>query len=615
MAQPLHAPEVQVTELLRPTAGEAHRPALLDQLTRGKCKRTCRRLTSLLLAAGCVLPMLGGLGWYVVRPIVNAFGNRAAHDVKPAHLTPVDFKPYFPVNNTGEWVLLVALGLACFFNALVSGSTFLLFMRRRFQQCTMYTPRYPRNSGLREHLLDRPIAVVVPCYLPNEQAILLETVQHILTKLRHAGPLTLYIVHNTPTELPFEDELHALAARQEGVPPGRRLVVLKVEGSRSKAENLNFVFELIDDEVTAIYDADHHPDPNSLEMLLRKLQNHQVDCVQGSTYIRNTGWGLMSRVIDAEFFVTYFIYFISLQFIAGTGFFGGSNAVWRTLALKGEKFSTAMQTEDIELSTRALLKNKRIRFCPEARSGELAPCSLSALYKQRLRWAMGWEQVTLHHIGQVRRARISCGRKLGLIYMLPMRWLLALLSVTGAIVTPVLCYIYPPSIWPLALDFLFTLGLLQSSLLVTCTLLESIYHEAFVQCLFVAGFMMVSPLYLLLQVCMLIASLWRIVRGQTGTWVVTQRGAAPNAAPRTASSAANGSEAVGTVEPLVVADASPARLAQTVGNGAREASDADASSRIAPPQRQPIRGLERFYGNDVDSSPQMPALGSARHTL
>jgi hypothetical protein len=59
----------------------------------------------------------------------------------------------------------------CAGRAEADGGSTLLFMRRRFQQCTDFQPRYPRNNvnGLSEHLLDRAMSVVVPCYLPNEQ--------------------------------------------------------------------------------------------------------------------------------------------------------------------------------------------------------------------------------------------------------------------------------------------------------------------------------------------------------------------------------------------------------------------------------------------------------------
>ena len=51
------------------------------------------------------------------------------------------------------------------------------------------------------------------------------------------------------------------------------------------------------------------------------------------------------------------------------------------------------QTEDVELAARAMLRKHKLRFCPQSRSGELPPASLRALYRQRLRWATGWDQV------------------------------------------------------------------------------------------------------------------------------------------------------------------------------------------------------------------------------
>ena len=47
-----------------------------------------------------------------------------------------------------------------------------------------------------------PVAVVVPCYLPNEQGIIMGTIAHILRRVDYPAPLTLYIVYNSPTDLP-----------------------------------------------------------------------------------------------------------------------------------------------------------------------------------------------------------------------------------------------------------------------------------------------------------------------------------------------------------------------------------------------------------------------------
>ena len=160
--------------------------------------------------------------------------------------------------------------------------------------------------------LAAPVAVVVPCYLPNEAAIIEDTIEHLLLRLEHDGPLTLHIVYNTPAPLECEARLQALDGRTYA--PGRVLRVLKAEGSTSKAENLNLVLQRIEDRYVALYDADHHPDPDSLRLLLRRLLATGCDAVQGSTYIRNTsGCSVLANVINAEFFVTHFIYFPAME--------------------------------------------------------------------------------------------------------------------------------------------------------------------------------------------------------------------------------------------------------------------------------------------------------------
>jgi cellulose synthase/poly-beta-1,6-N-acetylglucosamine synthase-like glycosyltransferase len=176
-------------------------------------------------------------------------------------------------------------------------------------------------------------------------------------------------------------------------PNGRRVRILKVENSTSKAENLNAALELVKTENVVIYDADHHPDPQSLLIASAAMTAHNCACVQGSTYLR-TRPNMLAAYINAEFFVTHFVFFPAMQFVTSMGVFGGSNALWRTDALRAYQFRADMQTEDIDLSTRALLSGRvRIRFEPRCRSGELPPASFQALYRQRLRWALGWDQV------------------------------------------------------------------------------------------------------------------------------------------------------------------------------------------------------------------------------
>ena len=78
--------------------------------------------------------------------------------------------------------------------------------------------------------------------------------------------------------------------------------------------------------------------------------------------------------------------------------FVSGSAMWRTDVLKKYPFDHKALTEDVDVSARALLDGHRIGFWPKARSGELAPLGYRALVSQRLRWFMGWEQVTHKYV-------------------------------------------------------------------------------------------------------------------------------------------------------------------------------------------------------------------------
>eukprot|EP00966_Prymnesium_polylepis_P200146 4638281-Prymnesium_polylepis.2 len=115
------------------------------------------------------------------------------------------------------------------------------------------------------------------------------------------------------------------------------LRVLNVRDSTSKAHNLNAALAEVSTDHVVIYDADHHPDPPSLEILTSYMLAHRCACVQGSTYLRRQDSAL-ALLINAEFFITHFVIFPAQQVFINTGFFGGSNALWSAAVLKQRHF-------------------------------------------------------------------------------------------------------------------------------------------------------------------------------------------------------------------------------------------------------------------------------------
>jgi len=280
--------------------------------------------------------------------------------------------------------------------------------------------------------------------------------------------------------------------------------------------------------------------------------------VQGSTYIRNTGgctpgaW--LARYLDAEFFVTHFVYFPAMQVLSRVGYFGGSNALWRTHVLKQYSFDPTMHCEDVDLSARVILDGHRILFCPYARSGELSPAGIHSLVKQRLRWFIGWEQVTHKYYWRVFFSKLPWTRKLGFCYMFHMRWVLLFAALLAAVINPIITspFIYPLPTWSNAIQrcVYVTLGLysfIAAFGLVTALCPDRAHlrlnprdapnapavqtqthpHSRVATAVWVTIFFCCSGLYVVMHFTLQTVAFFKVFRNKVGEWTVTQRAANP----------------------------------------------------------------------------------------
>jgi len=407
-----------------------------------------------------------------------------------------------------------------------------VFIRRRWKDC-----RGKDVVQAVKSLPAAPITAIMPCYLPNEQDIMEDTIMWILEHVQSPGPFTLRVVYNTPKDMPeIQSKIHALAGEHFG----RRLFVDRVQGSTSKAENLNAAIPLVRDPYVVIYDADHHPDKTSLLRLYEKMIRKSVDCVQGSTYIRNIEASYLGRFVDAEFFIQHFLIFPAMKFLTRNAFFGGSNALWVRDVIAGKDFNDKLQCEDVDIAIRMLLDGRRIEFCPEARSGELAPGNLATLYKQRLRWALGWDQVSLKHWQGVRESTqsMNCCLWFGLFNMFYLRVVVGFATFFGIIGCPIIagmCYELSlfNNVGPAIIFLRHCLACCLILHLLLCTFegISQVRHRgchSAKQVMYIIAFIAIGGLlYIPYQFTIQVVSMWKICRGNVGEWVVTKRVTTP----------------------------------------------------------------------------------------
>ncbi len=234
-----------------------------------------------------------------------------------------------------------------------------------------------------------PATAIVAAYLPNEAATILETLRSVLSQ-KYDGGLQVILAYNSPVSLPVEDELRALAAQEP------RLELLRVAYSRSKADNVNAALAIVTGELVGIFDADHHPMVGSFERAWRWFADG-ADVVQGHCVVRNGDESGIARLVAVEFEQIYAVSHPGRQRLHHFGIFGGSNGYWRTQLLRETRLRSQFLTEDIDSSIRAVRMGARIVNDPGLISRELAPVNFRALWKQRMRWAQGWFEVSLRH--------------------------------------------------------------------------------------------------------------------------------------------------------------------------------------------------------------------------
>lgn len=247
----------------------------------------------------------------------------------------------------------------------------------------------------------RHIVAMVSAYLPNEIDILSDTIQRMIDADRPTEHtmLTVLIDHNGGKAHQVQRLAGIVAGFNAALGPDAPVRVVEVENkaSRSKAENINYALDYMrrmqpPPEMVALYDADHQPAPDVFTLAAGRLESSGADVLQGRAIIHQ-GYPL----IALEYDIIYTVFWNGGQLLRGWGLFGGSNGYWRFEVLSQIGMDETRLTEDIDSSFRALRAGYLIEFDPSLRSYEEAPPTLYDLFRQRLRWAQGWGEVTEGH--------------------------------------------------------------------------------------------------------------------------------------------------------------------------------------------------------------------------
>lgn len=379
----------------------------------------------------------------------------------------------------------------------------------------------PRARRRSERRVDEwpNIGVIIPCYMPNEWEIIRGTIDAVGNSA-YPGEMCIHVPFNGNTpdvdfELPSEAN-------------GRTVFGYSVDGSRSKAANATQALSSLPEGVSivVIFDADHHPTHDTVEQLVRVLINSPPECVcaQGAVLpVRGdasltTCW--LKWLVSGMEYTGWRFYIPGVALLNGSAWFAGANAAWRRKDLEDLELSTDAVTEDIEVSIRAMLTGRHMCLAPWAVVEELCPPSFMIFVRQRLRWALGWEQATFKHFCSVLKTR---KRALVLLFSRYINVAAGLFAVIN-LITRLLDFVNAqksPAGLPVML-LTSTAGYTGVVALLCATLAAITDGESIYRLLQIVTFMSMAPVFVVWQIYTFVRS-WATLMCCAVVWIPTTR--------------------------------------------------------------------------------------------
>ncbi len=164
--------------------------------------------------------------------------------------------------------------------------------------------------------------------------------------------------------------------------------VTRTEKTDAKAGNINNALNQSTGEICLILDPDHIPHPTFLEKVVPYFENPEIGFVQVVQGYYNYNESLVAYAAAEQ---TYHFYGPMMMGMHGYGTAQaiGANCTFRRKALESIGGHAAGLSEDMHTAMKLHAKGWKSVYVPEPLSKGLIPNTISAYYKQQLKWARG----------------------------------------------------------------------------------------------------------------------------------------------------------------------------------------------------------------------------------
>jgi cellulose synthase/poly-beta-1,6-N-acetylglucosamine synthase-like glycosyltransferase len=244
------------------------------------------------------------------------------------------------------------------------------------------------------------VSVVIPAY--NEEPVLADTIEAALALDYPRDRLEIVVCYEADST-----DRTAAIARRYGQAYDAVVAVERDEPGGGKAKATNYALQYASGDLIASIDADHEFAPDAVDRAVRWFEaDEDIWCVKGRCYGRNPTDSVLALHATVERHIAELADLFGRQVFGGFTIFGGGQAFFRAeLFDELGSFDEEILVEDIDMSARIHAHGKRLQVDPYILTFEENPVTLSGWWSQRSRWARGWMQVAVRHLGPLSRNR------------------------------------------------------------------------------------------------------------------------------------------------------------------------------------------------------------------
>jgi biofilm PGA synthesis N-glycosyltransferase PgaC len=283
----------------------------------------------------------------------------------------------------------------------------------RFERTTVDLEQPPKKSFC------DPVTVIIP--MRNEGPHAEETIRYVLEM--NYPEFEVIAVNDGSTDDTGE-LLDALARAHD------RLRVIHLAQNQGKAIALETGALAARYEFLVCIDGDAVLDPYAVRWLMRHFNGPRVGAVTGNPRIR-TRSTLLGKVQVGEFSAIVGLIKRAQRTYGRLFTVSGVAAAFRKAALHDVGYwSPDMLTDDIDVTWKMQIRHWDVRYEPHAMVWILMPETLSGLWKQRLRWAMGGVQVVLKYARDINQWKTRRMWGIFIEFLTSITWAYSILIVT-----------------------------------------------------------------------------------------------------------------------------------------------------------------------------------------